>query len=136
MSARAGRQPFRAESVTHVSGINRYLCNRNRPAATGTLATIRTWDMPQLGILNVMAEGATRIEVRSHEIQADGLVVGQVSPIAPEASIVLPARHRPLAELLRLLIARIDPQHLAETRAYEDASWVGFRLAELLPLPL
>ena len=31
MSPRAGREPVRGESVTHVSGINRHLCDRNTP---------------------------------------------------------------------------------------------------------
>src|SRR5262245_50355640 len=44
MSARAGRRPFRAKSVTHVSGINRYLCNRNTPKEGGGEIGIRTLD--------------------------------------------------------------------------------------------
>src|SRR5436190_12285878 len=44
MSARADCRPVRTESVTHVSGINRYLCNRYRPAQSGGDAGIRTLD--------------------------------------------------------------------------------------------
>ena len=31
---------------------------------------------------------------------------------------------------------RVGPRQFPETAAYGDASWVGYRLAELLPLPL
>jgi len=46
------------------------------------------------------------------------------------------AERRPLAELLELLAARLEPRHFPAERAFDDASWVGARLAELLPLPL
>jgi uncharacterized protein len=103
-------------------------------AAIGTLATIRSWDMPQLGILNVTAEGATRFAVRSHELLPDGLVVADVTPISPDPPKWLADCHRPLAELLHRLAARIDSPLFPEEHAFDDASWVGFRLAELLPL--
>jgi hypothetical protein len=54
---------------------------------------------------------------------------------SPEPSVRCRER-RPLAELLELLAARIGPQQLPDERAFDDASWVGCRLAELLPLPL
>ena len=105
-------------------------------AAIGTLATIRTWDMPQLGILRVTTEGGMRFEVRSHKVEPDGLIVADAMPIASEPSVAFPDAHRPLAKLLELLAARIGPQQFPEQRAFHDASWVGYRLAELLPLPL
>lgn len=104
-------------------------------AAVGTLATIREWDMPQLGILHVTAEGGARFLVRSRAVEPDGLVVADVSPIAMEPAVVLGDAHRPLAQWLELLAARIGPQRFPEDRAFDDASWVGYRLAELLPLP-
>ena len=105
-------------------------------ASVGTLATIDAWDMPQLGILHVTAIGSGRFEVRSHAVRADGLVVADVAPIPAEPAVVLPAAYAQLARLLEVLANRVGPRHFPATRAYADASWVGFRLAELLPLPL
>jgi Lon protease-like protein len=42
--------------------------------------------------------------------------------------------HQPLAALLELMINRVGREHFAG-EALDDASWVGYRLAELLPLP-
>jgi len=39
-------------------------------------------------------------------------------------------------QLLDLLAERIGAQHFPEPRRGDDASWVGYRLAELMPLPL
>ena len=105
-------------------------------ASIGTLATLHGWDMPQLGILHVTAVGGARFRVRSHAVQPDGLIVGDTVSIATEPPVVLDDADRPLGRLLELLAARVGPQHFPEDRAFDDASWVSYRLAELLPLPL
>ena len=105
-------------------------------AAVGTLARIESWDMPQLGILHVKVAGGTRFQVQSHSTQRDGLVVADAAPIAAEPRVALGAGFRPLARLLEALAARVGPQQFPDRHAFDDASWVGYRLAELLPLPL
>jgi Lon protease-like protein len=102
----------------------------------GTLATITAWDMPQLGILHVATEGLTRFQVREHRVQADRLVVADVVDIPTEPRVPLPATAEPIARLLELIAARVGPQNFPAVHDYGDASWVGYRLAELLPLPL
>jgi Lon protease-like protein len=104
-------------------------------ATVGTLARIESWDMPQLGILHVKVAGWVRFRVRSHSTQPDGLVVADASVIAAEPGVVLGDRYRPLARLLEHLAARVGPQQFPDDRDFDDASWVGYRLAELLPLP-
>jgi len=105
-------------------------------ATVGTLATITAWDMPQLGILHVTSTGGARFQVRSHTVRSDGLVVADVTMIATEPAVALASAFAPLAQLLELLANRIGPQHFPAAHAFDDASWVGYRLAELLPLPL
>ena len=105
-------------------------------AAVGTFARIRTWDMPRLGILQISATGEGRFAVRTHELMPDALVVADVTPIPPEPTVAISVEKRPLAELLAHLAARIGPQHFPDDHAYDDASWVGSRLAEIPPLPL
>jgi uncharacterized protein len=105
-------------------------------ADIGTLAQIVSWDMPHLGILHVSATGGTRFQVKKHATAASGLVIGEVTPIVPEPSSALPEDYVPLAKLLELIAARVGPQNFPAERRYHDASWVGYRLAELLPLPL
>lgn len=105
-------------------------------AVVGTLARITDWDMPQLGILHVATIGGTRFKIRDHAIAAKGLVVGNVMAIADEPALPLADEYQPLARLLELIATRVGPQNFPAERNYEDASWVGYRLAELLPLPL
>ena len=105
-------------------------------APIGTLARIASWDMPQLGILHLRTEGETRFQVEAHTIADDGLVVGQVTSLAPEPVVALPERFKRLASLLELLINRVGKENFPARLALADASWVGYRLAEVLPLPL
>ena len=105
-------------------------------APIGTLARITAWDMPQLGILHLRTEGATRFQVQTHTIADDGLVVGQVTPLAPEPALALPSAYQSLASLLELLINRVGKENFPTELALGDASWVSYRLAEILPLPL
>ncbi len=105
-------------------------------AAIGTFARITDCDVPQLGILHLKTEGGSRFQVHSHAVTELGLVVGQVTPLQPEATMPLPEAYQPLAALLELLVERVGRENFAATPATGDASWVGYRLAEMLPLPL
>ena len=105
-------------------------------ATVGTLARITDWDVPQVGILHLATVGETRFQVRKQSTQPNGLVVGEVTPIDPEAAQPLSEAFKPLANLLELIASRVGPRNFPTERNFDDASWVGYRLAELLPLPL
>ena len=105
-------------------------------ATVGTLARITDWDVPQVGILHLATVGETRFQVRKQSTQPNGLVVGEVTAIEPEAAQPLGESFKPLAQLLELISSRVGPRNFPTDRNFDDASWVGYRLAELLPLPL
>jgi Lon protease-like protein len=105
-------------------------------APIGTLARITSWDMPQLGILHLRTDGGSRFRVQAHTVADDGLVVGQVIALAPEPTVALPDTFKRLADLLELLITRVGKENFPSELVLDDASWVGYRLAEILPLPL
>ena len=105
-------------------------------ATVGTLARITDWDVPQVGILHLATVGETRFQVRKQSTQPNGLVVGEVTPIEQETAQPLGESFKPLAQLLELIASRVGPRNFPAVRNFDDASWVGYRLAELLPLPL
>jgi Lon protease-like protein len=105
-------------------------------AGVGTRARIIAWDMPQLGIFHIRAQGLGRFQVRSHAPADDGLVVGQVTDIAAEPALRLSDAFQPLAKLLEILMERVGKENFPEDVSLDDASSVGYRLAEVLPLPL
>jgi uncharacterized protein len=122
--------------ITHGDEIARARGTPPEFAKVGTSARIVDFDMPQLGILHVATRGEARFQVQSHHVEASGLINGEVVPIAAEPPRPLAEAFSPLANLLELIASRVGPQNFPAERDYGDASWVGYRLAELLPLPL
>jgi Lon protease-like protein len=104
------------------------------PERTGTLARIAQADMEELGVLKVLAEGGERFRLVSTEVDRQGLIVGQVESLALEAEAPEAPGLAECSGLLRKVIAGIGPERFAEPLRYDDATWVGLRLAEILPL--
>jgi uncharacterized protein len=102
----------------------------------GTLARIIDVDMPQIGILHVATEGGSRFEVRSHAPDERGILVARARLLDDEPQHALAETYAPLARLLQVIATRLGPRNFPSNTRYDDASWVGYRLAELLPLPL
>ena len=64
------------------------------------------------------------------------LTLANVELIDNEHSTELPAEYLPIADFLRQLIKQVPHLFASMTLKYSDATWVGSRLAELLPIPL
>lgn len=103
--------------------------------AIGTLAEIVDWYPASNGLLGVTVHGRERFRLRRSTRQRDGLYVGEVELLAAEPEVALPDEDRELASLLKPVLLSLGKLYEKVPRAYEDASWVGYRLAETLPLP-
>jgi uncharacterized protein len=104
------------------------------PEPIGCIARIAECDVEELGILKVKAAGLERFRIVSREVNRQGLIVGKVEPLASEAPVTGGAGLVESAEFLRKVIAAIGADRFNEPFDFDDASWVGFRLAEILPL--
>ena len=104
------------------------------PEPVGCLARIAECDMEQLGILKVKAEGGERFRIVSSEVNKQGLIVGEIEKYEPEARAQDATGFDECAEFLRKVIAAIGAGRFGEPLQFADPSWVGFRLAEILPL--
>jgi uncharacterized protein len=102
------------------------------PERVGTLARIVDWDMEQLGVLKVRVEGGERFRLGASEVQPNGLIVGEIERVteAPEACDELQA----CAAFLKKVVAAVGESQFAAPLRFDETSWVGFRLAEILPL--
>ena len=104
------------------------------PEPVGCLARIAACDVEQLGVLSVKAEGLERFRIVSTEVRRDGLVVGRIEELHPEPEVRDAPGLEPCAGFLRKVIAAVGTDRFAEPHRFDDASWVGFRVAEVLPL--
>lgn len=107
-----------------------------RLATTGCSARISDWDQGTDGLLYVTTRGERRFRLRSVSRQDDGLSVGEVEWLPPEALVRPDSGQQSLVAGLEALLVRNEGLYGDLEPHFDDASWVGFRLAELLPLSL
>jgi Lon protease-like protein len=105
------------------------------PAAVGTLARIVDFDMLPEGLLGISVIGGARFRVQKSRIRGNGLVIGEVREWPEEPTVPVPIEFSLLPAILERLAEQAGLSWRNGPRErYDDASWVGFRLAELLPL--
>lgn len=105
------------------------------PAAVGTLARIVDFYTLPDGLLGIRAEGGERFHVDRSRVRDNGLAHGAVRFWPSEPVIELPPEYGLLSTILERLLEKSGGEFSkAQRRCYDDASWVGFRLAEALPL--
>jgi Lon protease-like protein len=105
------------------------------PVEVGTLARIGDWDMPQLGLLQVIARGEGRFRILERRVERDGLARARVAAIADDDDYPVPPASARCARLLERLLNE-TPDAIAGPHRLDSGWWVGLRLAELLPLSL
>jgi Lon protease-like protein len=103
------------------------------PEDVGCTARIASWDMAQLGVLQVLARGERRFRIRERRAQADGLQLARVELLEDVADAPLEASDL-CARVLRRALEDAGEEVVEPPLLYESAAWVGERLAELLPL--
>lgn len=103
------------------------------PHVIGTAARIADWDMPDLGVLRVTVNGEARFRIIEHRVEKNGLIIGSVQNI--EADTVSDSGELyACATFLKIVLAQVGGADRAHDEAlFDDASWVSFRLTELLP---
>ncbi|HKJ17420.1 MAG TPA: LON peptidase substrate-binding domain-containing protein [Xanthomonadales bacterium] len=104
-------------------------------ARVGTLAQIVDWYTLEDGLLGLTAEGTTRFVLGEDRTDESGLMMGEVSWLPEPPATDLPVAYDVLSQVLARFMEKAadhypdyTPEHL------QDASWVGYRLSELLPL--
>lgn len=109
-----------------------------RPATheeLGCLARITQWDMQQLGLLQLVAQGGERFRVLATRIRPDGLILADIDLLAEEEDAPMPGKYRACRQLLERIVAEHGERLFAKPYRLESSAWVAARLAEALPLP-
>lgn len=106
-------------------------------AAFGTEALIEDFGTGDDGLLTLRVRGARRFRVQRTRVRDNGLVVADVDWCMDDADDeTIRPEHGLLASVLARTFEKMgggDHEHEPATR-FEEAAWVGWRLAEFLPL--
>jgi uncharacterized protein len=102
----------------------------------GTSARIVDFQTLDDGLLGLLCRGETRFRIEHRSQQGDGLNLASVGWSPDPVGVPVDAQYQPLVEVLRDAMSRLSNLGQFIDPAYNDASWVSYRLAELLPLPV
>ena len=104
------------------------------PHMVGTLATIGSWEMEQLGILLITAQGGRRFRIIESSAGPDNLLVASVELLADVVPAPLPPARERLLPLLRRVVSDLGNERIPEPHRFDDAEWVSYRITEVLPI--
>ncbi len=104
------------------------------PHPLGTLATIASWEMEQLGILMITAQGGRRFRIIDSAVGPDNLLAATVELLPEAVPSPLPAERERLLPLLRRIVGDLGNERIPDPHRYDDAEWVGYRITEVLPI--
>jgi Lon protease-like protein len=105
-------------------------------ATIGCTARVADFHMLQDGLLGIACVGDCKFRVMRVWRASDGLNMGEVAWLPPEATLALPAEYERLAATVRRALDELAEQYENVEKKFDDASWVGSRMCELLPIDL
>ena len=105
------------------------------PAAFGVEALIEDFDRGDDGLLTLQVRGARRFHVLRTRVRDNGLVMADVSWCEADLDDAVRPEHALLATLLQHLLEQVGGEHSKVSPVrFDDAAWLGWRLAEFLPI--
>ncbi|MGH8641688.1 MAG: LON peptidase substrate-binding domain-containing protein [Burkholderiales bacterium] len=102
------------------------------PEPVGCFAAIENWDMPQLGLFHLIARGGERFRIRDTRVARNHLMSAVVELVPPDAAA--DPVDSLCRQVLQAVIEKLGANQFPAPLRLDDASWVGYRLAEVLPL--
>ncbi len=110
--------------------------DKNNFSKIGTLAQIVDWDQGSDGVLGLKVIGKERFILTSHYTDENGLNMGEIEILEPEKKLLLPEGYVTLSAILETILNEFSELYVSVKKDFNDASWVGYRLAEILPIEL
>ena len=105
------------------------------PAKYGTHARIEDFTTGTDGLLHLRIRGGRRFRVATTHVRDNGLLLADVEWCEYDPDDELRPEHATLGIVLQHMLDQVGGEHAkAPPARFDEASWVGWRLAELLPL--
>jgi uncharacterized protein len=105
-------------------------------ATVGCTARIVDFHTLRDGLLGISCVGERKFRVLRVWRADDGLNMGEVEWLPVEPELPVPADCERLASTLRRALEELAEHYENVERKFDDAAWIGARIAELLPIEL
>lgn len=104
------------------------------PHSVGTLAHIIDWTQHADGLLGITIQGRVRFNIESKQVMQNQLLVAEIELFSEDSIIQIPEHYKPLVEKLNQAYVESGKQYAPQKHLSGDATWLSYRLAEILPL--
>jgi uncharacterized protein len=105
-------------------------------AEVGTTARIVDFNSMPDGLLGISCIGEQKFRVVRRWQESSGLNVADIALLPRDERVSLPGEFLHLGALLRKVLPELGELYAAIPMHPDDAAWVGYRLAEILPVSL
>jgi len=102
----------------------------------GTIAQIEDWHMRRDGLLGIEVKGDKKFMTKNLSVASNQLLTAEIEYLADEPLLEVPPEYMNLVDLLEGRISQMGKRYAKTELKFSDASWVSYRLAEVLPLRL
>lgn len=102
--------------------------------AVGCTARIVDWEMPHLGLFQLRTTGQRVFRIVDGEIGDGGLIRAEIEWLPDVAGAIDGETFGLCRRILERIAAQVGNDVFAEPARFDDARWVSYRLAELLPV--
>jgi Lon protease-like protein len=101
----------------------------------GTMAKIIDFSTLEDGLLGIVASGQQRFVIQKTRMRDNGLLMAQVQTMDEESPVDMPDQYSVLSMITGRFMEQLGKNYPSfQPHCLQDANWVGYRLAELLPL--
>ncbi len=105
------------------------------PHEVGSIARITAWDMDKPGLLFITARGGERFRIVAKTTRPDRLLTAHITLLAEPPVQAVPQALEDVLPLLRAIVTDAGDEAFPPPHRFDDATWVGYRLSEILPIP-
>ncbi|WP_416547966.1 LON peptidase substrate-binding domain-containing protein [Limnohabitans sp. DCL3] len=107
----------------------------------GTRVQIERIERPQPGRVMVWCRGVEKFCIEASQQRSDGLWLGHVEMLPPEPAVQVPEDLQHLSAQMHEILTQLSAQPSEvppwnEAWRLQDCSWLSYRWAQLLPVPL
>ncbi len=100
----------------------------------GTYARIVDWNRLEDGLLGITVEAERRFKVEKFSERANKLLQGDIQWLEENENCEMGHQYLALQELMSRVLDHYEISYEDQAQRLEDPTWLGYRLAEFLPL--
>tara|TARA_B100000949_G_C14279301_1_gene451077 strand:- start:1991 stop:2590 length:600 start_codon:yes stop_codon:yes gene_type:complete len=102
----------------------------------GSWVKISDWNKLEDGLLGITVEGKNIARISNTSLDHENLLRGEIEKLDLEKEYLIPQKYLTLSKFYKKIYPNLKSFIDTKEEKFADASWIGYRLTELLPIDL